>query len=298
MKKIKLTTFSILLTLGMANAQQQIANGGFELWDTLGNYSQPKNWYTLNPLTVFGFEPSTTITTDAHSGTYAVVLESKSNTFTDYTGLLCSGPILDGNNDPDFEHLNIKFNGRPTHARFYYKSLPVKNDTCAFIMVLLKWNPVLSKNDTLAQATFSMGDSVGSYTLANVPFEYYSTATPDSAYYIMSSSIDGLNPLAGSKLIVDDLELVYSASGIVNFDKKLEATVYPNPSNNVLNIDFENDKMRNIEIYNSQGKILLSKQLFYSHNLIELDTFEAGIYFISIRGENNEEKQVKLIIQN
>ncbi|MDP1725930.1 MAG: T9SS type A sorting domain-containing protein [Bacteroidota bacterium] len=298
MKKIKLTVFSILLTLGMANAQQQIANGGFELWDTIANYSQPENWYTLNPLSVFGFEPSTTITTDAQSGNYAVVLESKGNTFTDYTGLLCSGPILDANNDPDFEHMNIKFNGRPTHARFYYKSLPELNDTCVFIMVLLKWNAVLGKNDTLAQASFSMGDSVGSYTLANVPFEYYSMATPDSAYYIFSSSIDGFNPVVGSKFIVDDFELVYSPSGIVNFDKKLEASVYPNPSYNVLNIDFENEKMRNIDIYNSQGKLLFSKQLFYAHNLVELDTFETGIYFISIRGENNEEKQVKLIIQN
>lgn len=298
MKKIKTTVFSFLLTLGMANAQQQIANGGFELWDTLPNYSQPKNWFTLNPLTVFGFESSTTITTDAHSGNYAALLESKSSSFTDYTGLLCSGPILDANNDPDFEHLNIKFNSRPTHARFYYKSQPVLNDTCVFIMILLKWNPVLTKNDTLAKASFLMGDSMGSYSLANVPFEYYSTATPDSAYYLISSSIDGFHPMVGSKLIVDDFELVYSSAGIVNFDQKLAASVYPNPTNNILNIDFESEKIRNMDLYDSHGKILLSKQLFYAKNIVELNSFESGIYYISIRSDRNEEKQIKLIIQN
>ena len=65
---------SVVLAAGATKAQQiePLQNGSFEQWDTLDGYQQPRDWYTLNALTSFGFDPTTEMTDDVHTGKYAV----------------------------------------------------------------------------------------------------------------------------------------------------------------------------------------------------------------------------------
>ena len=50
-KTIWVALFIVLTTT--SNAQNPFTNGGFETWVDKGDYQDPKNWYSLNPLAVF-----------------------------------------------------------------------------------------------------------------------------------------------------------------------------------------------------------------------------------------------------
>lgn len=68
--------------------------------------------------------------------------------------------------------------------------------------------------------------------------------------------------------------------------------VYPNPVNDILNIETETD-IKSVEIYNLQGqkiKTVLSKQL----NVSDL---AAGIYMVRVEDTNNAVQTKKIVKQ-
>ena len=295
MKNTILLVLTMLAFAAGANAQQ-LNNSGFENWDTIGDYSQPSHWFTLNPLAQFGFEPSTTITGDAHSGNYAVVLTSIAGQFNKYSGVLCTGPILNQSLQPDFSNIKVAYTARPSHLKFYYKAFPVEGDTGALAMCLTKWNSTLGQSDTIAEASMLFGQQVNVYTLADLAFKYRNAETPDSMFIIATSSFDGFNPTPQSKLQFDDFELVYQPTGLSNIQSKWNVEVYPNPATSELFIQTINNST-SIVLLDVNGKVWVQQPFATKHHL-NIEYCSAGIYLLKLMDKQGGIETRKIIVKN
>jgi len=78
-------------------------------------------------------------------------------------------------------------------------------------------------------------------------------------------------------------------TGIDNVFEEANISLYPNPTSNILNIDF--DRYRNqvidLKISDILGKILIEKRLLNSKNKIQLGEFAKGMYIVSLRYGNS-----------
>ena len=75
--------------------------------------------------------------------------------------------------------------------------------------------------------------------------------------------------------------------------EKIELKLYPNPTIDVLNIEFLSTKVEKINciIYNEVGKIVHSftKHVFVGENKLSVDvkSLKSGVYFVSLESEEN-----------
>ena len=270
-----------------------IKNGGMENWHT-SPYTEPDNWVTLNSLADVGFPASTTKIIESHTGQFAAQLETMSNSFTNVSGILSSGTILNAGNNPDFSKNKIAFNGRPAKWKFYYKTAPSSDDTCIAFMILTHWDSVFQKTDTVAIASFRQSETINTYTLADIIFSYQLKIAPDSASIVFSSSADITNPIAGSVFIVDDITVEYDHTAV---DNPLMAinnlTVYPNPIIKSCSIDFNSSEntVLTISVFDLHGHTLFEKSVDAlkgknSIALKEFSTFQNGLYFLKVNLNN------------
>lgn len=296
MKKLMMM-LSVVLLAGATKAQQvePLQNGGFEQWDTIDGYQQPRDWYTLNALTTFGFDPTTEMTDDVHSGKYAVKLISKQGSRTNLSGVLSSGPILDEKLQPNFDNLKYAFSKRPSAFRFYYKSNFLEADTAVGTFVLTKWNTTTKQTDTIAIADFSINKNFNTYQEANIAFNYQSSLVPDSAFFIISSSMDGFDPKIGSTIYLDDFALVYGTIGVKNASLENTLLVYPNPAQTVINLS-NSGVLGSVKVFNHLGQIVFNTVETKPLLSIDMKEFSKGLYFVEI--ENKSGKLVKKVILN
>ena len=62
--------------------------------------------------------------------------------------------------------------------------------------------------------------------------------------------------------------------------------IYPNPSNNHLNIETDISDLYNIEITSLNGQHLLSRELKGTTHQLNLSSFQKGVYIITIRSND------------
>jgi len=86
------------------------------------------------------------------------------------------------------------------------------------------------------------------------------------------------------------LEIKTNFTGIVSIDKTI-FKIYPNPANNILNIEAEISKPAHIEIYNLSGNKIFSQLMMETNHSINISNFASGIYFIKVG--NSVQKFVK-----
>ena len=72
-------------------------------------------------------------------------------------------------------------------------------------------------------------------------------------------------------------------------------SIYPNPSNTILNIDSNNVKISKIEIIDALGKVILTQNETLKINVSGIAN---GIYICKIYGFDNNSKNIKIIIQH
>ncbi len=297
MKKSITAFVLMLLHTGYAKAQLQVSNPSFEKWDTTGNYKQPHSWYTLNALANFQLDESTNITNDAHSGKYAVELESIRSNNQDISGVLCTGPILDANFNPNFSKIKVAFTSRPSYFEFYYKAFPMKTDTTLMAMVITRWNKTLKKADTVALASKAFGDTVSNYTLAKLPFIYRDTIQPDSMFIIATASADPYHPVIGTRFIIDDIKLNYSSNGINELNENV-FQVYPNPSQQIVNICFQKLFKGNMFLYDITGKIIFENSMYDSNYKLDVSQLKNGLYILLIKDDTGIVQSSKIIVEH
>ena len=291
MKTKTLYTLVSMTLAASAMAQPAfLSNGGFETWAIQNTVSEPQGWYTLNSLSLFGYPETTTQTSEAHSGTSAALLESKTGPFNDIPGLLTSALIIDGNGMPDLNLARVPFSSRPKSMEFYYKYIPATGDSCRGVMILTRWNTAEQRTDTIAVAGFNISDTVNTYTHIVIPFDYINPLPPDSAMLLLSSSADGFAPIVGSKFYVDDFALGFE-TGLGDYMNTLQnVSVFPNPATNRLTITTQ-EATFTYSMFDLQGKLVLSATSFTPEQLVETEELRKGMYVLEVKSRNGTAHQ-------
>jgi len=62
--------------------------------------------------------------------------------------------------------------------------------------------------------------------------------------------------------------------------------IYPNPSDDIINIEIENPNNAIIEIYNVNGTLIFSKAIHSESEKIDISGFLRGVYLVKVKQDS------------
>ena len=234
-----LTRFSLCITVVVlsfsAQAQQQLVNGSFELWENAGKLSEPVGWNGLMSAelcTFCSFAASQRIFREKYGRNgigSCIRIESASALGVIVNGTVTTGRVTapsvipsNGYNrtvlsDSEFQ---LPFNDRPDSLVFWAKYSITDNSDFALVSFLLHDNfeqtdpPRNQKHlqpSGIAQKVFQTDNR---WQRISIPFAYVKGDKKEAMYLLatFSSSYKAGKGNSNSKLWVDDVELIYNRS--------------------------------------------------------------------------------------
>lgn len=72
-------------------------------------------------------------------------------------------------------------------------------------------------------------------------------------------------------------------------------SLYPNPSNELINISFGEDKLSKLELYDITGKLLFKKELNANTYALNIANYPLGTYLVKVYNQNNASLNKKII---
>ena len=243
-------------------------------------------------------QPLVTKTTDAHSGQYAAIVQTG---YVSLSGLLSYGRFEKIGQTNYF--YGWPFTARPDTLRFWYKFIPAGNDTGLAGIGLSKWN---GSHVVIGLGMMQVFNNTTSYTLAEIPIEYYSSETPDTIMISFVSSFNS-NPTAGTMLFIDDISLDYP-TGVKeitsNTPETFLLTAYPNPFNPSTTIRYQIPEMSfvTIKVYDVLGNeiaTIVNEEKTIGSYEVEFDASEltSGIYFYQLKADNYIETKKMVLLK-
>lgn len=296
---MKKTIKSIIVAMFIATTSfAQIPNAGFENWTTVGSYSNPDGWGTMNNTTATATVYTATKGTPGSPGASYLKLTSKTIGAGVVNGIAVSGVLDSITMKPKsgfpFTMQPVSLTGKWQHMIYGSSQGSVK-------AVLTKWNVGLSKRDTIALASQTLAGMAMSWANFTINFTYFSSNAPDSCIIELRAS--GSAPTNNDYLWVDNLAFSGSVTGIENHESFVtDMVVYPNPSSEVVNFKFnvKTAQQVKVDIVDINGKLIRST----SFGKIQGETIQTmnisgiakGTYFVQINGEDATETR-KLVIE-
>ena len=67
-----------------------------------------------------------------------------------------------------------------------------------------------------------------------------------------------------------------------DYEENSTIDIYPNPSDDIINIEIENINNATINIYNVSGKLIFSEALHSKQEKIDISGFSKGIYIVKV----------------
>lgn len=344
MKKI-LFFAGCALTIASNSSAQSFSNASFETWQNFNvstsiipptsiALEKPDAWFgmdsliaAISPLAGLGGLPitpakQTTKVTDAHSGTYAVQVETKflGDSLGNVPGLLLNARVafdlaaIIG--DPDlsnFLSLVTYSNGTPTLGRKVdtvsaWLKLTSQNTDDASIIIMAMQKQTINGVDSMVEigsGSMLIDPTLDNYTEVSVPIEYDNatvTAT-DTLIVVFSSSAlfsGSAEPTAGNKLLIDDVAMVTSPSNDTSgtsvkqplmADTKI--LVYPNPAKDKVYFNLntrENAQDYILSIVDVQGRVVFTENLQQPINEKQVDNWVKGTYFYSLTNKKTQHR--------
>lgn len=292
MKKSVLTLTAIIIST-VAFSQVQPPNIDFENWETLdgpisNQYEEPSDWSSSNECTALVNQFAVTKSTDAHSGTYSVRMETfaafgnvKANGIITTAQMIClaAGGGQEGGIDYTTEF--------PDSLVGWYKYAPANSDSAYTQIMFLE-------NNDLDTACFTRLDlhAAADWTRFSVPLcpEVSMGSAEKLSLFFSSSWGDGAQGEAevGSVLFIDDIEFVNAPQGIDEAESANTWGVYPNPVQGELNVQVLKGQEANIEILDVTGKLVKKERIGEDNHQIDVNQLVTGIYLYQIRSLNNE----------
>jgi len=303
MKRIITSIILIISSVAFLNAQSNKAtpNAGFEYWTHVaanGGYDDPdSNWTCLNPtLEPLGYVSCIKDSSNPHSGRYDAQLVTQNVfSFQIAPAALTTGTINTTNKTISG---GIPCTLRPDSMIGWYHYLSVSGDNgdCEFYLF------GATHADTIGQAFFKTPTSnVTAWTRFALPIKYSSSATPDTALWIFSSSLSNTSAQTGSQLFIDDLGLIFhdSTLGVNTINRYDNISVWPTPTVGPLSV--KNGSGANSLVFtlvDITGRKVDEQRITTGMNNFDLRGFAAGMYIYLIQDSQNAVvKTGKIIVQ-
>lgn len=231
MKRVLLSFFALAM-IGSNIAQQQFENGDFESWESAsGPYIEPTDWSSIKTSDVSSLNISAPQvvdrSSDAHTGSYSLLVENKS-----VFGIVANGIVSNGRIHADVNpengyvftdgtdgQWNTTFTDRPDSLVGWYKYTPSGGDHGKVDVILHTTSSFDFPGDEngpneVGRARFDMPNAtISSWTRFSVPFHYSTSGSPEYILAVLTSG-DSTQAVDGSKAWFDDLELIYNPSNI------------------------------------------------------------------------------------
>jgi hypothetical protein len=111
--------------------------------------------------------------------------------------------------------------------------------------------------------------------------------------FIASDSIRLGQNLDGGSLIeaaVDDIQLWDNTVNSIDEETALmNVSVYPNPTNSLISVDFDDNIITSYVLYDIQGREVLSENKLFNDSFdIDLSSFNSGIYLLKIATDKGD----------
>lgn len=86
-----------------------------------------------------------------------------------------------------------------------------------------------------------------------------------------------------------------STADVIPIEKPFQLSVYPNPTTN--NLQIEGESLSQVQVYDLNGKLILSQDAYSNHFILAMGNIDRGIYLLRV--SNNEgQLQIRRIIKN
>ena len=146
-------------------------------------------------------------------------------------------------------------------------------DSSLTMSTIASWIPG-NALDSISPFMDNMGSHIYNYTNDGNLMSHYWT---DSMTYIYSTQLVKIaNP------VVTDV----NSSGSLS---TLTVKAYPNPTDNLLHIE-SNHEVKYADVYDINGRLLLSKKLHRSNTILDVKQFKSGTYFVHLFGDFEMER--------
>ncbi|HXB40611.1 MAG TPA: T9SS type A sorting domain-containing protein [Bacteroidia bacterium] len=285
---IKKLFSAALIACTIGTQAQQVLNPGFENWTG----ANPDNWGSFDQMLVGLGQPNpggTTQTTTKNSGTYAVLLTSQTVAIAGgvVTGIVSTGPITLVGSSPAIGRQ--AYAGQPTSYTFYYQYAPMGVDTGFSQVILTKWNTGLGRRDTLATGGVLIHGTVSAYTQQSVTINWRVALTnSDSIQLIFASTKHSTSTaVAGTKLYVDDVNMVMNSTNVQTLMADGSFNAYPNPAVNTITITSTDENAKYAKVYDLTGRMINTYELSNKSAKVDLSAYENGMYIYVITDVNN-----------
>ncbi len=278
MKNFYLILLSLFISIGML-AQNATPNAGFENWNSLGNRVDPADWNTLNPNTaIIGVLTCTRASgTDAHSGSYAIKLTTKSVFGVTANGIASTGTLI--TTPPYGVTGGIPFTGRPDSITGWYKYTPQGADQ-GFVELQLLGSV---NTDTIGYVRFETPNAtVSSFTRFSAPVTYISPNNPSNSIWIISSS-RGTNPVVNSSIIVDDIAMVFNPTSVATISASNNVQLLNNPASDELHLKLSENSTYLFQLVDISGSVILQKTIDASDASINVAAVKSGLYYYQVK---------------
>jgi hypothetical protein len=316
MKKSLLFFISSLLVLPLAfyGQQQQIENPGFENWEDAGTVKdEPVDWSTIKTCDDPGISSVAPVTFErsdsAHGGLYSLKLYNVKAFSVIATGAITDGrfhaeynldssySFTDTTNDPRWCD---PFTARPDSLTGWFKFFPRGTDAAQFKVILHVGECKLPANGTMpnwigmAAKMTEHGVTYENWTRFSVPFTYFDDRVPQYLLCTINSG-DSTNAVDSSYMLVDDLQLIYSSSGISD-PQAAETFLTVAPGKLVIDLATEEEYLNQwFYLININGQTVMAKQL-ENEQVILSEKLPPGVYVALLKSQQKQYVQ-KVIIR-
>ena len=102
---------------------------------------------------------------------------------------------------------------------------------------------------------------------------------------LASSDVWSGNYHSGSKMWVDNISFSYNMTGEKEYLMNYSLRVYPNPTNDVINIDLlDPSKISHLSLLDINGKLVKRINSSETNLSLNMSSYPKGIYFINVQG--------------
>ena len=288
----KLLSLSAMAALISTTVVAQ-TNMGFETWGpTTTSPSNPTGWETFNTSNFGGPDGTTQETADPGAGSISAKMVTMTG-FAALTGgadtiaglLALNGDLLGGNLIG-----GVAYTQKPISMDLLFKSAPVGGDTCVFFAQLQHYDIGSSTTVVDGQAVFTINLTVPVWTSFNVPFNYFTTDTPDTLIIFAASSTGGTIssglPSPGSTFWLDGL-VINNPVGVKEITNVERIAAYPNPASSSIKIALNDTKATSIKITDITGKTIKSVNVSSNVVNVNVENLPIGLYIYQVMNSND-----------